>query len=58
MDNDFVNFVSVVLLAGSLFIVGFTTGQTSGGNQKVIYCIEKPEQCKIEYQYFKLGEGK
>ena len=28
-----------------------------GRNQGIMFCSEKPEQCKIEYQYLKLKEN-
>ena len=58
MKNDVGWFCCCVAAAGIFFIMGFMTGETSGGKQKVVYCVEQPEKCKIEYQYFKLVEQK
>lgn len=47
-----------VAAGGVFFTMGFMAGETSGGKQKVVYCVEQPEKCKIEYQYFKVVEQK
>lgn len=42
------------------FVGGFIAGANSvediARNQGIIYCMEQPEKCKIEYQYLKLTE--
>jgi len=48
-----------------IFVVGMTVGAeilepdhiNIGRNQGIMLCSEKPDQCKIEYQYLKLKEN-
>lgn len=43
---------------GGSYAFGYNTGEHYGRNQGIIYCMEKPDKCKIEYQYLKLENKK
>ena len=47
--------VAVAFLLGSRF--GFDDGMVKGKNEGIVYCIEKPKECKISYEYLKLQEN-
>jgi hypothetical protein len=47
--------VGVVFLMGSRF--GFDDGVVEGKNEGIVYCVEKPKECKIAYDYLKLQEN-
>lgn len=53
----FVFFTFLAALIGS-YAFGYNTGEHYGRNQGIIYCMEKPDKCKIEYQYLKLENSK
>ena len=46
--------VGVMFLLGSRF--GFDDGVVEGKNVGIVYCVEKPKECKIAYDYLKLQE--
>lgn len=35
---------------------GTKTGRVEGKNEGIVFCVEKPQDCKISYQYLKLQE--
>ena len=37
-------------------VVGSNSGEDTGRNKGIIYCMEQPAKCKVEYQYLKLTE--
>lgn len=39
-----------------IYLLGISNGEKTGRNQGIIYCMEQPEKCKIEFQYLKLTE--
>jgi hypothetical protein len=47
--------VGVFFLLGSRF--GFDDGVVEGKNEGIVYCVEKPKECKIAYDYLKLQEN-
>jgi hypothetical protein len=47
--------VGVMFLLGSRF--GFDDGVIEGKNEGIVYCVEKPKECKIAYDYLKLQEN-
>jgi hypothetical protein len=68
-DNDFVPTVigtlsAIVTLCG-FFAMGYSvgeksgtgTGRVEGKNEGIVFCVEKPQDCKISYQYLKLQEN-
>jgi hypothetical protein len=67
MNDDFNSIPQIAISIG--FIVIFASGIVVGSelsesnninigrNQGIMLCSEKPEQCKIEYQYLKLKEN-
>lgn len=58
MNDDFGWFIFTICVAGMIYVGGFIMGENSASanKNKVIYCVEQPEKCKIEYQYIKLKE--
>jgi len=46
--------VGVFFLLGSRF--GYDDGVVKGKNDGIVYCVEKPKECKIAYDYLKLQE--
>ena len=47
--------VGVMFLLGSRF--GFDDGMVKGKNEGIVYCVEKPKECKIAYDYLKLQDN-
>jgi hypothetical protein len=47
--------VGVMFVLGSRF--GFDDGMVKGKNEGIVYCVEKPKECKISYDYLKLQEN-
>ncbi len=47
--------LSAVFLVGTR--IGFDEGMEKGKNEGIEYCIEKPKECKIQYDYLKLQEN-
>ena len=47
--------VGVMFLLGSRF--GFDDGVVEGKNVGIVYCVEKPKECKTTYDYLKLVEN-
>jgi len=43
-----------VILVTITFVFGHTNGESTGRNQAIIYCMEQPAKCKVEYDYLKL----
>lgn len=64
MSEEVDAFFVFLLLIGML-AVGFLAGAVmtephnikSGRDQGIIFCTEKPQECKIEYSYLKLKEA-
>jgi hypothetical protein len=56
-DRDFL-VVPVVALLFFVFCIsymtGFNAGEPNGRSGAIIQCVEKPQECKIEYDYLKL----
>lgn len=63
-DDDFtLMFIIVVSCIGTLVIAGLigaelgeNSAKNDGRNEGIIFCTEKPQQCKLEYDYLKLKE--
>jgi hypothetical protein len=47
--------IGVAFLLGTRF--GFDDGVIKGKNDGIVYCVEKPKECKIAYDYLKLQEN-
>lgn len=47
--------LSAVFLVGARF--GFDDGVEKGKNEGIIFCMEKPKECKTTYDYLKLQEN-
>ena len=60
MNDDYywVPLAFFTLLAVSIinYGLGFSTGETTGRNKGISYCMEQPKNCAIEYTYLKLKE--
>lgn len=62
--NDFLIQIFIPIFAFAVFTGGMIVGSgvteqdniTKGRNDGIVFCSEKPEQCKIEYSYLKLKE--
>lgn len=52
--------VAFVILIPAVLVLGIIVGAMSEGprerDRTIIYCIDNPDQCKIEYTYLKLKE--
>jgi hypothetical protein len=48
--------LGVAFLLGVKF--GVDDGLVDGKNEGIIFCMEKPKECKISYDYLKLQEKK
>jgi hypothetical protein len=48
--------LGVAFLLGVRF--GVDDGLVDGKNEGIIFCMEKPKECKISYDYLKLQEKK
>ena len=52
--------VAFVILIPSVLVLGIIVGAMSEAprerDRAIIYCIDNPDQCKIEYTYLKLKE--
>ena len=58
-NDDFFPFLIIFLLvAGLSFMFGFNTGETSTKRETISYCVEKPADCKIKYDFYKLENKK
>lgn len=44
--------IGVMSFLGSRF--GYEDGVVDGKNQGIVYCMEQPKECKIQYDYLKL----
>lgn len=53
-------FILIVILAifGLGYVFGFTMGEQFSQNETINFCVEKPDDCKTKYDYFKLLEKK
>lgn len=47
--------IGVMFLLGARF--GFDDGVVDGKNQGIVFCMEKPKECKTTYDYLKLQEN-
>jgi hypothetical protein len=48
--------VLATMITFGMFLFGSNHGYNVGKVEKIKYCIEKPAECKLEYQYLKLKE--
>lgn len=61
MSEDINAIIAILILILSLpaaHFLGRDTGLTQGRNEAIIYCIEKPKECKTTYDYLKLPGNK
>lgn len=64
-DGAAVVLPAILLSLATFFGIGYGMGSTfskydyvsQGRNQGIIFCTEKPQECKIEYTYLKLKEN-
>jgi len=62
-NNEFtlIGLTFIVAIIGSLFIgtvYGIELGEKSAIRETVKTCVEKPQECKIMYEFYKLSESK
>ena len=64
-DNDWDIILSggllIIAIIGLLFIgtvYGIGLGEKSATRETVKTCVEKPQECKIMYEFYKLSENK
>jgi hypothetical protein len=48
-------FASLIFFLG--FNIGGHNGMSVGKDAGIVYCMEQPEKCNVEYQYIKLKQG-
>jgi hypothetical protein len=48
------NFALIVMFMIAISIVTYTLGE----RRTVVMCVDKPTQCKIIYDYLKMGDNK
>ena len=57
----FIGAIAIIVTVFVVGMVGASLGEGSaiekGINQGIIFCSEKPDQCKVEYTYLKLKEN-
>lgn len=52
-------FLIMLIFYSTLFMIAFSSlTYTIGERQTVVMCVEKPAQCKIIYDYLKMGDDK
>ena len=51
-------FFSICSIALGVYLFGHNMGYNHGKETAIKYCIEKPAECKLEYDYLKLQEKK
>jgi len=59
-DNDDMSFPIAVLIVTfilGIFLCGSSIGYDNGKDEAIKICIEKPQECKIQYEYLKLQEN-
>ena len=63
-DNGFLSgIICIAVLATSAFVFligvrfGFDDGVVEGKNEGIVFCMEKPKECKTTYDYLKLQEN-
>jgi len=64
MDDDFFGatlFLGIVASIITSFIIGssfgFGDGLVDGKNEGIVFCMDKPKECKTTYDYLKLQEN-
>ena len=63
--NNAIEGILIAILAsaavGALIVsstsIGFDEGEEKGKGDGIIFCMEKPKECKIKYDYLKLQEN-
>jgi hypothetical protein len=64
-DNNAIEGILLAIFASTVVGVisiniasmNFDEGAKKGKNEGIVYCIEKPKECKIKYDYLKLQEN-
>lgn len=58
------NITPLIVLFGIAFVValsfaqGYSMGEASAKKETIVYCAEKPADCKIKYDFYKLENSK
>jgi predicted Na+-dependent transporter len=50
--------IALVATFGLGYVFGFTMGEQFSQHETIIFCVEKPADCKTKYDYFKLEARK
>ena len=61
-DNAMRGLLLALLVAIAMsYLIGFgagvNTGLENGKNEGIVFCMEQPKECKIQYDYLKLQEN-
>ena len=49
-------FLTTLTFCYGLYAIGLVSGETSGRDKGIAYCMEQPKNCAIEYTYMKHKE--
>lgn len=62
MKNDsslsFFIFIAIIALFGIGYVIGYDLGEQFAQKETIVYCVEKPADCKIKYDFYKLEDKK
>ena len=62
MNDDsspsFFIFIGIITLLVIGYAFGFTIGEQFTQKETIVYCVEKPADCKVKYDYYKLENQK
>ena len=50
--------IGIITLLVIGYAFGFTNGEQFAQKETIIYCVEKPADCKVKYDYYKLENQK
>lgn len=56
MIKDFLSFLGICFIAFMVFGVGAVSSENYYREKIIVYCLNNPEQCKQEYNYYKTGQ--
>lgn len=54
MDKDSVWFCLAISLLAVGYVFGFSIAESGTEKNTIIFCMEKPKDCSIKYNYYKL----
>jgi hypothetical protein len=57
-DNGAVILILILMLfMPVMHFFGMESGKDRGKNEGIVFCMEKPKECQISYEYLKLQEN-